>query len=91
MEFSIELMSGVALEPKALYRMSTPKLVELKLQLKEMIDKEYIRPSVSPWGAPVLFLKKKDGSLKLCINYRKLNNVTIENRYSLPRIDDLFD
>jgi hypothetical protein len=73
------------------YRMSTPELVELKLQLKEMMDKGYIRPSVSPWGAPVLFVKKKDGTLRLCIDYRQLNKVTIKNKYPLPRIDDLFD
>eukprot|EP00253_Pinus_taeda_P018697 PITA_18697 len=71
--------------------MSIPELVELKLQLKEMLDKGYIRPSVSPWGAPVLFVRKKDGTLRLCIDYRQLNKVTIKNRYPLPRIDDLFD
>lgn len=71
--------------------MNTPKLVELKLQFKEMLDKGYIRPSVSPWGALVLFVEKKDDTLKLCIDYRKLNKVTIKNRYLLPRIDNLFD
>ena len=91
MEFSIELVQGVAPTSKAPYRMSTLELVELKLQLKEMLDKGYIRASVSPWGAPVLFLKKKDGTLKLCIDYRKLNKVTIKNRYLLLRIDDLFN
>jgi len=70
--------------------MITPELLELKLQLKEMLDKGYIRPSVSPWGTLVLFLKKKDGTLRLCINYRQLNKVTIKNRYMLPRINDLF-
>jgi hypothetical protein len=73
------------------YRMSTPELVELKLQLKEMMDKGYIRPSVSPWGAPALFVKKKDGTLRLCIDYRQLNKTTIKNKYPLPRINDLFD
>jgi hypothetical protein len=73
------------------YRMSTLELVELKLQLKEMLDKGYIRPSVSPWGAPALFVKKKDSTLKLCIDYRQLNKMTIKNKYPLPRIDDLFD
>jgi len=68
-DFSIELASGASPTSKAPYRMSTPKLVELKLQLKEMLDKGYIRPSVSPWGAPVLFLKKKYGTLRLCIDY----------------------
>ena len=71
--------------------MSTRELVELKLQLKEMLDKGYIRPSVSPWGALVLFVKKKDGTLRLCIDYVQLNKVTIKNMYMLPRIDDLFD
>jgi hypothetical protein len=73
------------------YRMSTPELVELKLQLKEIMDKGYIRPSVSPWGAPSLFVKKKDDTLRLCIDYRQLNKMTIKNNYLLPRIDDLFD
>ena len=71
--------------------MSTLELVELKLQLKEMFDKGYIRPSVSPWGAPILFVKKKDGTLMLCIDYRQLNKVTIKNMYSLFTINDLFD
>jgi len=71
--------------------MSTPKLVDLKLQLKEMLDKGYIRPSVSPWESPVLFVKKKYGTLRICIDYRKLNKVTMKNRYPFPRIDDLFD
>jgi hypothetical protein len=90
-DFSIELAPGVVPVSKTLYRMSTPELVELKLQLKEMMDKGYIRPSVSPWEAPVLFVKKKDGTLRLCIDYRQLNKVTIKNKYPLPRIDDLFD
>ncbi|KAL8155848.1 hypothetical protein AgCh_001046 [Apium graveolens] len=64
---------------------------ELATQLQELLDKGMIRPSVSPWGAPVLFVKKKDGSMRLCIDYRELNKLTIKNRYSLPRIDDLFD
>jgi hypothetical protein len=71
--------------------MSTPDLVELKLQLKEIMDKGYIQPSVSLWGAPVLFVKKKYGTLRLCIDYRQLNKETIKNKYPLPRIDDLFD
>ena len=66
-------------------------LNELKLQLKELIDKNYIRPSVSPWGAPIIFVKKKDGTLRPCIDYGQLNKMTIKNRYLLPRIDDLFD
>jgi hypothetical protein len=78
-------------ESRVPYRMSTLDLVELKLQLKEMMDKGYIRPSVSPWGALVLFVKKKDGTLQLCIDYRQLNKTTIKNKYPLPRIDDVFD
>jgi len=88
LDFSIELVPGVAPTLKAPYWMKT---VELKLQLKEMTDKGYIRLSVSPWIAPVLFVKKKDGTLRLCIDYRKLNKVTIKNRYPLLKIDDLFD
>ena len=71
--------------------MNTPKLVELKLQSQELIDKEYMRSSVSPWGAPVLFVKNKDRTLRLCVDYRKLNKMTIKNRYLLPCIDNLFD
>jgi hypothetical protein len=73
------------------YRMSTPELIELKIQLKEMLEKGCIRCSVSPWGAPALFLKNKDGTLSLCIYYIQLNMMTIKNKYPLPRIDDLFD
>jgi hypothetical protein len=73
------------------YRMSTQELDEIKLHLKEMMDKGYIQPSVSPWGPPALFLKNKDGTLRLGINDRNLNNMTINNKYPLPRIDDLFD
>jgi hypothetical protein len=91
LDFSIDLMPGVVPTSKVPYRMSTPELVELKVQLKEMLDKGYIRPSVSPWGAPTLFVKKKDGTLRLCIDYRQLNKMTIKNKYPLPRIDDLFD
>jgi hypothetical protein len=90
-DFSIELRPRVVSVSKTPYRMSTPELVELKLQLKEMMDKGYIRPNVPPWGAPVLFVKKKDDTLRLCIDYRQLNKVTIKNKYPLPRIDDLFD
>ena len=73
------------------YRMAPAKLKELKVQLQKLVDKGFIRPSVSPWGAAVLFVRKKDGSLRLCIDYRQLNKVTIWNKYPLPRIDDLFD
>ncbi|KAA0052217.1 hypothetical protein E6C27_scaffold207G00280 [Cucumis melo var. makuwa] len=71
--------------------MAPSELKELKVQLQELVDKRYIRPSVSPWGAPMLFVKTKDGTLRLCIDYRQLNKVTIRNKYPLPRIDDLFD
>ena len=71
--------------------MAPAKLRELKEQLQELLDKGFIRPSVSLSGAPILFVKKKDGSMRLCIDYRKLNKVTIKNKYPLPRIDDLFD
>jgi hypothetical protein len=71
--------------------MSLPKLTELKIQLHELLDKEYIRPSVSPWGAPVLFVKNKDETLRLCIDYRQLKKMTVKNKYPLPRINDLFN
>jgi hypothetical protein len=90
-DFSIDLLPGSAPVSKAPYRMSLPELTELKIQLQELLDKEYIRPSVSPWGAPILFIKKKDGTLRLCIDYRQLNKMTIKNKYPLPRINDLFD
>jgi len=89
-DFSIELVPGENPTSKEHYKMSTLELVELKLQLKEMLDKGYIRPSVSPWGTPILFVKKKDGTLRLCIDYRLLRKVTIKNMNPLPRIDDLF-
>jgi hypothetical protein len=90
-EFSIELAPGVVPVSRTPYRLSTPELVELKLQLKEMIDKGYILPIMSPWGAPILFVRKKDGTLRLCIDYRQLNKVTIKKKYPLPMIDDLFN
>ena len=71
--------------------MSTPEMLELKMQLQELLDKKYIRPSVSPWGAPVLSVKNKNGTLRLCIDYRQLNKVAMKNKYPLPRIDDIFD
>ena len=73
------------------HRMTLVELQELKVQIQELLDKGFIRPSTSPWGAPVLFAKKKDETLRLRIDYRQLNRVTIKNRYPLPRIDDLFD
>jgi hypothetical protein len=90
-DFSINLMPGAALVSKTPYRMSTPEMKELQMQLEELLKKGYICPSVSPWGAPVLFVKKKYGTLRLCIDFRQLNKVTIKNKYHLPRIDDLFD
>ena len=90
-DFTIELVPGVAPVSKAPYRMSTPEMLELKMQLQDLLEKKYIRSSVSPWGAPVLFVKKKDGTLRLCIDYRQLNKVTVKNKYPLPRIDDLFN
>jgi hypothetical protein len=90
-DFSINLMPGATPVSKAPYRMSTIEMKELQLQLEEILKKGYIHPSVSPWGAPVLFVKKKDGTLRLCIDFRQLNKVTFKNNYPLPRIDDLFD
>nr|GFC27280.1 putative reverse transcriptase domain-containing protein [Tanacetum cinerariifolium] len=90
-EFNIELIRGAEPILKAPYRMAPIELKELKDQLQELLERGFIRPSVSPWGAPVLFVKKKDGSMRLCIDYRELNKITIRNRYPLPRIDDLFD
>jgi len=71
--------------------MDPAELKELKDQLKDLLDKGFIRPSSSPWGAPVLFIRKKDGSLRMCIDYRQLNKVTIKNKYPLSKIDDMFD
>ena len=90
-EFVIELQPGTAPISKRPYRMPPKELAELKIQLQELLDKGYIRPSSSPWGCPALFVKKKDGSLRLCVDYRPLNAVTIKNKYPLPRIDVLFD
>jgi hypothetical protein len=90
-EFVIELQPGTAPISKRPYRMPPNELAELKIQLQELLDKGYIRPSASPWGGPALFVKKKDNSLRLCVDYRPLNAVTIKNKYPLPRIDVLFD
>jgi len=73
------------------YKMASAELRELKEQLQDLLDKKFIQRNVSPWGAPLLFVKKKDGSLRLCIDYRQLNRVTVRNRYPFPRIDVLFD
>jgi hypothetical protein len=90
-EFIIELQPGTAPISKRLYRMPPNELAELKIQLQDLLDKSFIRPSASPWGCPALFVKKKDNSLRLCVDYRPLNVVTIKNKYPLPRIDILFD
>ena len=90
-EFTIDLIPGT--EPTSIppYRMVPAELRELKAYFEEFLSKGFIRQSISPWGAPVLFVKKKDGSLRLCIDYRQLNRVTIHNQYPFPRIDELFD
>jgi hypothetical protein len=90
-DFSINLMPGAALVSKTPYRMSTPELKELQMQLEELLKKGYIHPSVSPWDALVLFVRKKYGTIRLCIDFRQLNKVIINNKYPLPKIDDLFD
>ncbi|KAI3743880.1 hypothetical protein L1987_56947 [Smallanthus sonchifolius] len=90
-EFRIDLVPGANPVARAPYRLAPFEMQELASQLQELSDKGFIRPSHSPWGAPVLFVKKKDGSFRMCIDYRELNKLTIKNRYPLPRIDDLFD
>jgi hypothetical protein len=90
-EFIIELQPGMAPISRWTYKIAPKELAELKVQLNELLDKGYIRPSSSPWDCPALFVKKKDQSLRLCVDYRPLNAVTIKNKYPLPRIDILFD
>jgi hypothetical protein len=90
-EFLIELLPGTPPISKKPYRMPVNELVELKKQIAELQSKGFIRPSSSPWGAPVLFVEKKDGTQRMCVDYRSLNEVTIKNMYPLPRIEDLFD
>jgi hypothetical protein len=90
-EFVIDFMSGTATIYKSPYRMATLELAELKEHIKELLEEGFIRPSSSPWGSPVIFVSKKDGTQRLCMNYCTLNEVTIKNKYSLPSIDDLFD
>jgi hypothetical protein len=89
-EFIIDLQPGTAPISKKSYRMPPNELAELKIQLQDLLDKGFIHPSASPWGCPALFVKKKDNSLRLCVDYRPLNAVTIKNKYPLPRIDILF-
>jgi hypothetical protein len=84
-------MLGEAPVSKTPYKMSTLELKELQMKIEELLKKGYIHPSVSPWGVPVLFMKERDGTLRLCIDFRQLNKVTIKNKYPLSRIDDLFD
>ena len=90
-EFTIDVVPGVTPTSITPYRMAPVELRELKLQLQELLEKGFIRPSVSPWGAPMLFVKKKDSTLRLCVDYRQLKKMTMKNKYPLPRIDDLFD
>jgi len=90
-EFVIELLPGTAPISKRPYRIAVNELEELKKQLKELLYKNCIRPSSSPWGAPVIFVEKKDGTQRMFVDYRSLNEVTIKNKYPLPRIEDLFD
>jgi hypothetical protein len=85
------LHPGTAHISRRVYRVSGPELVELKEQIDELLEKPYIRPSTSSWAAPVLFVEKKDGTKRMCIDYRALNEVSIKNKYPLPRIEDLFD
>ena len=90
-DLSIEILLGTTPTSMAPYRMAPAKLKELKIQLQVLLDKGFIRPSVSPSGAPILFVKKKDGTLQMCIDYRQINKVTMKNKYPLSRIEDLFD
>ena len=91
MKFTFDLVPGTSIISKTLYRMAPVELKELKVQLQELLHKGFIRPNVSPWGAHVLFVKKNDGSMRLCIDYREFNKVIVRNKYPLPRINDLFD
>ena len=90
-DYGIELHPGTSTISMTLHRMTPVELQELRVQLQGLLDKGFIKSSTSPWGAPVLFVKKKGKTLRLCIDYRQLNKVTIKNRYPLPRIDDLID
>ncbi|GKF94436.1 putative reverse transcriptase domain-containing protein, partial [Tanacetum coccineum] len=90
-EFQIDLVPGAAPVARAPYRLAPSEMKELAEQLQELSDKGFIRPNSSLWGAPVLFVKKKDGSFRMCIDYRELNKLTVKNRYPLSRIDDLVD
>ena len=89
-EFVIELIPGTAPISQRPYRMNPEELAEQKKQLADMLSKGLIRPSASPWGSPIIFVDKRDGTTSLCVDYRKLNDVTIRNKYPLPKIEDLF-
>jgi hypothetical protein len=90
-EFVIELKPGTTPVSRRSYQMPPSELAELKTQLQDLLEKGFIRPSSSPWGCPAIFVKKKDQTLRMCVDYRPLNEVTIKNKYPLPRIDILFD
>lgn len=90
-DFTINLIPGATPISKTSYQMAPAEMAILREQLDELLQKGFIRPSVSPWGAPVLFVKKRDISMRLCIDYREINKITVKNRYPLPRIDGLFD
>jgi hypothetical protein len=90
-EFTIDLIPGISPIAQAPCKMGPKELVELKAQLDELEEKGFIRESISPWGTPILFVDKRDGGRRMCRDYRNLNNVTIKNKYPLPRIQDLFD
>ncbi|GKF93083.1 hypothetical protein Tco_0279802, partial [Tanacetum coccineum] len=90
-EFQIDLVPGAAPVARAPYRLAPSEMEELSTQLQELSDRGFIRPSSSPWGALILFVKKKDGSFRMCIDYHELNKLTVKNRYPLSRIDDLFN
>jgi hypothetical protein len=90
-DFVIELKPGTAPIYKTPFRMTTPELAELKEHIRELLEKGFICPSSSPWGAPVIFVPKKDGTQRLCMDYHALNEVMVKNKYPLPRINDLFD
>nr|GFC38244.1 putative reverse transcriptase domain-containing protein [Tanacetum cinerariifolium] len=90
-EFQIDLIPGAAPVARAPYRLAPSEMKKLSGHLKELSDKGFIRPSFTHWGAPVLFVKKKDGSFRMCIDYQELNKLTVKNRYPLPKIDNLFD
>jgi hypothetical protein len=91
LSFVIDLLPGTTPTPKRSYRMSVEELKDLKKQLTELQEAGYIRSDPSPWRAPVLFVQKKDGSQRMCVDYRSLNDVTVKNKYPLPHIEDLFD